>query len=113
MIDLPPDQLQEVKAILRKHAPECEVRAFGSRVTGGARKFSDLDLALIGPERLTWSQLFRLREAFEESDLPIVVDVLDWSAIGEDFRGIIAQQYEEVQTGQGCGRKPADVTLQR
>lgn len=41
MIDLPPHHLTTVQRILAEHLPDCEVRAFGSRVTGKARKHSD------------------------------------------------------------------------
>lgn len=44
MIDVSPDHLAEVQAILREHVPECEVRAFGSRVQETAKPYSDLDL---------------------------------------------------------------------
>jgi predicted nucleotidyltransferase len=89
MIDLPPDQLQTVKAILAAHVPGCEVRVFGSRVNGTARKHSDLDLAVVGPEKLSSEIIEDLREAFQESDLPIRVDVLDWNAVSEPFKKII------------------------
>ena len=89
MIDLAPHHLDTVRAILREHAPDCEVRAFGSRVTGGARRYSDLDLAVIGDEPLGLIPLGLLREAFEESDLPIRVDVIDWHDTSESFRKII------------------------
>ena len=50
MIDLEPQHLQVVQHILSEHVPECEVRVFGSRANGTARRFSDLDLALISPK---------------------------------------------------------------
>ena len=47
MIDLAPDQLAIVRRLLAAHVPECEARAFGSRVTGNAKPYSDMDLSLI------------------------------------------------------------------
>ena len=81
MIDLSPNHLATVKAILAEHVPECEVRAFGSRATWTAKDYSDLDLAVVGEGTLDWETLGRLKEAFKESDLPMRVDVLDWHAI--------------------------------
>ena len=49
MLDLEPPHLEMVKAILNEHVSDCEARAYGSRVTGDARKYSDLDLAIVGP----------------------------------------------------------------
>jgi hypothetical protein len=38
-----------------------------------------------------------LREAFEDSDLPFRVDVLDWRAIPESFRKVIESGFEVIQ----------------
>ena len=46
MIDLQPDHLALIQTILAQHVPQAEVRAFGSRVTGAARNYSDLDLVV-------------------------------------------------------------------
>ena len=73
--------------------PECEVRAFGSRATWTAKDYSDLDLAVVGEGPLDWRTLDRLKETFEESDLPMRVDVLDWHAISDSFRGVIERDY--------------------
>jgi len=97
MIDLAPDQLETVRRILAAHAPQAEVRAFGSRVTRTAKNYSDLDLAIVGERRLTLGEMSRLREAFEESDLPFRVDVLDWHALSPEFRRVIEQGYDVIQ----------------
>ena len=86
MIDLSPAHLATVRALLLNNAPGVPVYAFGSRVTGRARKFSDLDLALVPEQALDWRVLARLREAFEESDLPITVGVIDWTQAGPEFK---------------------------
>lgn len=87
-----------VKRILAELAPECEVRVFGSRINGRARPFSDLDLAIVAPRPLDWRRLEQLKDAFSESDLPFMVDVLDWSTVSPRFRTVIAQAYEILQT---------------
>jgi type I restriction enzyme S subunit len=101
MIDLRVDHLEIVKAILRKHAPEAEIRAFGSRVTGTAKDHSDLDLAIVRERAMDFRAKALLEEAFEESDLPFRVDVIDWAGVGEDFRRIIARQYVVLQKAGG------------
>jgi predicted nucleotidyltransferase len=97
MIDLAPEQLAIVRRLLAAQVPECEVRAFGSRVLGKAKPHSDLDIALFGPVRLPLARLAALREAFQECELPIRVDVIDWHAISENFRNIIAAKFEILQ----------------
>lgn len=97
MIDLDAESLATVKRILAEHVPGCEVRAFGSRVEGSARKFSDLDLALVTHERLDRRQVEALKDAFAESDLPFQVDVLDWHAVSATFKKVIDRRFETVQ----------------
>lgn len=55
------------------------VKVFGSRANGRAKPSSDLDLVIFPPA--SEEALGNLRLAFEESDLPIEVDVVAWSAI--------------------------------
>ena len=97
MIDLPPHHLGTVRAILGRHVPDCEVRAFGSRVSGPAKSYSDLDLAVVAPGKLNPDTLRHLKEAFEESDLPFRVDVLDWDDASSEFQAAIAKDYQVVQ----------------
>ena len=89
MIDLSPHHLETVQRILAEHLPDYEVRAFGSRATWTAWEYSDLDLAVVSPEPLDRRTSANLREAFEESDLPIRVDVVEWTTLTDGFRQAI------------------------
>ena len=88
-LDIRPDHLKIVEEILKKHLPDREVWAFGSRVNGTAKETSDLDLVVIGENPLDFQTLGALRDDFSESNLPYKVDVVDWAKIGETFREII------------------------
>ena len=101
LIDLNPAHLAIVEHILAEHVPECEVRAFGSRAMWNARDTSDLDLAVIGDGPLPSRILTMLKEAFEESRLPIHVDVIDWNAITDVFRESIEPECMVVQEAPG------------
>lgn len=96
MIDLPDDQLQLVRAILAQHLSDADVYAFGSRVTGKAAKFSDLDLMVKAntQTQLPWLKLADLRESFEASTLPITVDVVDWATCSETFKKLVRPQLQ-------------------
>jgi predicted nucleotidyltransferase len=89
MIDLPPHCLATVKSILERRVPDREVWAFGSRVQGRARKFSDLDLAILGETSLSLSAMAALADDFDDSDLPFKVDLVDWTLVSPAFREII------------------------
>ena len=106
MIDLAPAQAEEVRGILAQYVPDCEVVVFGSRANGKARKYSDLDLAIIGNHPLSLRRLAELRDALSESRLPIVVDVLDWHMLTAEFRKLVLSEFETIQTALGL-----DVTL--
>ena len=105
MIDVSPYQLELIEKMLQKHVPDCEVRAFGSRVTWTAKDYSDLDLAIVGKEKLAAKILHALKDDFKESDLPFRVDALDWSAISKEFRKVIEKKYEVIQKAGGLSGK--------
>ncbi len=92
MLDLEPRLLATVRSILLARLPNARVWAFGSRVQGRAKHFSDLDLAVEDEAPLELHQLFALKDAFSESDLPIKVDVLDLRAVSPQFREVIEDQ---------------------
>nr|WP_294545487.1 nucleotidyltransferase domain-containing protein [uncultured Rhodopila sp.] len=88
-IDIRPDLWLIVRDILRKRVPGHEVWAFGSRVKGTTKPYSDLDLAVISDKPLPPDILAALAEDFSDSDLPWRVDVVDWAATSESFKRII------------------------
>ena len=97
MLDIAPEHLEMVKTILSDFVPDCEVRAFGSRCKGIARRHSDLDLCVCGGEKLDWQLLANLKDALMESDLPFRVDLLDYHTVPEHFRKTI-NDGEVIQT---------------
>ena len=79
-------QAATVRAIIDRVLPGAEVWVFGSRATGHARPFSDLDLLLAQPAALSWAQRADLRDAFEASDLPFRVDVVEAEGLSGGIR---------------------------
>ncbi|MBX3023912.1 nucleotidyltransferase domain-containing protein [bacterium] len=96
-IDLAPHVLERVRTILRAHVRDCEVWAFGSRVDGPSKPFSDLDLAVVSATELPTRRLALLAYAFEESDLPIKVDLIDWQSASPAFRQRIAAHHAIIE----------------
>jgi uncharacterized protein len=87
------DHRRLVLTILRAHLPDgAAAWIFGSRATGRARRYSDLDLAIDAGRALTLDEGARLAEAFRDSDLPYRVDLVDWQSIDDRFRALIATQ---------------------
>lgn len=85
MLDLTPSQKALVCAIVDAHLERQRVRVFGSRAQRKAKPFSDLDLLVLGPP-LDDKLRGMLEEAFDESDLPFRVDIVEAAALSPEFR---------------------------
>lgn len=96
-IDIRSSDWEIVRDLLRRHVPDREVWAFGSRATRTAREYSDLDLCVVGESPLSLTVRAALTDDLAESDLPFKVDVVDWAAASETFRGIMEKQRVVVQ----------------
>ena len=92
-VDIRADHLEIVQDILRTHLPAgVRVWVFGSRANWTTKDSSDLDLAVAGPSKLDYRVMADLEIAFEESDLPYTVDVVDLNAVSSEFREIVEVQ---------------------
>jgi predicted nucleotidyltransferase len=96
-IAIAPHEWDQLLTILRTHLAGRKVWAFGSRATGQRlKRFSDLDLAIEGPE-LSLHESALLAEAFDESRLPFKVDVVQLAAITPEFRSRIEPEMVPIQ----------------
>ncbi len=87
-----PEHQKIILDLLQLHLPGIVVWAYGSRMRGTANAKSDLDLVVFaGPEKKL--QVFSLKEAFDESNLPFRVDLFDWSELPENFRNNIKAEH--------------------
>jgi predicted nucleotidyltransferase len=91
-VDLAPEALEIVRAVLARHLAGREVRVMGSRVFGRAKPFSDLDLVVMGEDPLPLATLADLRDDFDDANLPCSVDIIEWASASDSFRRIIVAQ---------------------
>ncbi|MFE8644669.1 nucleotidyltransferase family protein [Sphingomonas sp. NCPPB 2930] len=77
---------EEIKRLVAAIVPAAQVWVFGSRATGQARPYSDLDLLIDSPQPLNWDQRAALGDAFEQSWLTFRVDVVETCAMAPEFR---------------------------
>lgn len=92
-IDIRADHLRIVHDVLARRLPDgVRVWVFGSRATWATKDSSDLDLALEGDGEIPARSLSELESAFEDSDLPYAVDVVDVKRIAARFRELVTQQ---------------------
>lgn len=96
MITLPKAHLKIVQDILSQYLDKTKVCVFGSRATATPKPFSDLDLVIMGDQAIDSKLLYKIMDAFEESDLPIRVDIVDWHQINDAFRKVIQKNCVEL-----------------
>lgn len=90
-LDIGEAELRIVQEILQRHVPHAEVLVFGSRATGKAKKFSDLDLCIKADKPLGLDLTSAMTDDFAQSDLSWKVDIVDWATTSVGFRKIIEQ----------------------
>jgi uncharacterized protein len=100
-IDILPKDLEIVRAIVSHFVRGKEVRAFGSRTSGNARRHSDLDLVIMTEQPLDVAAIAKMTEAFSDSVLPFKVDVLDGASLEETFRRRILEGSIIIQESSG------------
>jgi predicted nucleotidyltransferase len=93
------------------YAPDCDVLAFGSRYKWTAKDSSDLDLAFVGKEKLGIAKRARIEAAFEASNLPYRVDVVDYNSISNAFRAVVDGGNEQIYRKSEASRKWRKVRL--
>lgn len=88
MID--PKTREFIRTTIRSYLPDeaYKVFLFGSRVTSHHHPYSDVDIGIEGKHRVSVGILSDIQEALQESDLPVRVDVVDFSSVNLDFRRI-------------------------
>ena len=87
-----------LRTVLMPMSPSSQAPAkawvFGSRATGRARPYSDLDILISSPA-LDWRARADLQDAFEASNLPFRVDVVEESRLAPTMapRVLAERQY--------------------
>jgi predicted nucleotidyltransferase len=91
-IDIDEKAREALVSCITRYLPDVKVWAFGSRINGKAKSYSDIDLAAFTkPEQRT--QVSLLREALEESNLPFRVDFWEWYKLPSSFQKNIEAGY--------------------
>ncbi|HIO95837.1 MAG TPA: nucleotidyltransferase domain-containing protein [Campylobacterales bacterium] len=72
--------------------------AYGSRVNGEAHDTSDLDLVIISKDgqKVDINELISFKEHLQDSNIPILTQVIDWNRVPKNFHENILANYEEI-----------------
>ncbi len=97
------EQRNEVVSILSLMECPADFYIFGSRAAGTNRPYSDLDILIKADQAVPFEQIVLIEEAFSESDLPFLVDVVDWNRISKEFRERIAPEMVRFSVEKSCG----------
>lgn len=83
-----------VRSLLRRQLPSAvaDVYLFGSTASGTARRYSDVDLAVLPRHPLAPGTLAELRERFAESSALVDVDLINLDDADSDFRQAVLAQ---------------------
>lgn len=89
MIDISEDYLNTITRIIKKHLSGYEIIAFGSRTTGKAKEFSDLDITVKGYAPADILTLGKIKDELSASDIPVFVDITDWHSFSDSLKEVI------------------------
>ena len=103
-LDLLSKHRRVLEALLRKHLPDVEVWAYGSRVNGRSHDGSDLDLVLRGPglKKIPIDCLANFEEAVRDSNIPFLVEARDWARLPEQFHREIKRNHLVLMGDEPC-----------
>lgn len=73
--------------------------AFGSRVKGTARQFSDLDLCYM--EDIPFRDLRKITQEFEDSNLPFKIDIVNYNRCSNEFKNKLKEEMILLNKDQG------------
>ncbi|OGK30322.1 hypothetical protein A3D08_03600 [Candidatus Roizmanbacteria bacterium RIFCSPHIGHO2_02_FULL_43_11] len=82
--------LNEIRHILFSHIDKNVSKAFvfGSWSNETARKFSDVDIGIESEQEIDLRTVGEIREDFDNSSLPYVIEIVDFSTVSEKFKSI-------------------------
>lgn len=98
MLQLEPRHWEIIRQILSKYP--YHFYAYGSRVKGTARKLSDLDLCYYND--IPFSVVSEIREEFAQSNLPFIVELVNWKHMRPAFQKAIQKDLVLISAPQNC-----------
>lgn len=95
MLDVKKKHLEELERIFEEYCPNAEIWAFGSRIKSESHSGSDLDLVVksFHEKNKTVSEL---RTLLNDSDIPFLIEILDFEKIPKPFQDEILKDYVRI-----------------
>jgi predicted nucleotidyltransferase len=88
----------QILEIVGKHLDTSEYKVFffGSRTVGKGNEYSDVDVGIQGPERISWETMSKIKGEIEELPTLYKVDIMDFYNAPEKFRRVINKEKEYI-----------------
>jgi len=85
----------QLLSIINSQLPQCKVWLFGSRARKTHASGADVDLAIDAGRIVTWQEIFAIKEAISQSNIPVFVDIVDVGNVSEEFLKHIQKEWIE------------------
>lgn len=95
MLDVKKKHLEELERIFGEYCPNAEIWAFGSRIKNESHSGSDLDL-VVKSFHEAHKTVSELRELLNDSDIPFLIDIMDFEKISKSFQCEILKDYVRI-----------------
>jgi len=91
-LDFPAKYLVTLNRRIREQIPDAEIWAFGSRINKQNHEASDLDL-VVHQKKSKPGAFTKFKNSIINSNIPILIDILDWSSIPDSFKDEIKKNH--------------------
>lgn len=95
MLDVKKEYLDELRSIFCNYCPKAEIWAYGSRIKNASHSGSDLDLTVRNFNEENKS-IAELREILNDSDIPFLIEIQEFSRMPEYFQDEILKKYVRI-----------------
>jgi len=97
-INIESKYLELVKNIIKSVLQDenLKIYVFGSRATGKAKQYSDLDIALKSDSKIDSNKMSKIATELEDTTIPYKVDIIDLNDISEAFKNCIVKDLVEI-----------------
>jgi len=84
------DSYKLIAKTIHQHLDLNKTKAFifGSRATNKYQKFSDIDIGILSDDFLPLETISIIKEEIEESDIPYLVDIVDFKHTSQKFKQV-------------------------
>lgn len=79
--------------VIHSQIPGCQIWLFGSRARKTNKSGADVDLAIDAGRVLAMREIFRIKDAISESNIPVFVDIVDIRNVDDDFLNYIKKEW--------------------